>query len=141
MYLWRFMSNEEFNKYNQGKVIKGRLQSTTTYSDCAGKEVVCFFPSNTCIGATKKAIEDSLDYLGGIVSNNLCAIFAIQDPSNLTNGYGKYASVSYIKETYLPEYSNKTLKLECYAIGDRDYWPEDDNWDYIFEWQNYKGVV
>lgn len=148
MRIFRFMSEEEFNKYKNGEV----LINETNHSEKGGRTTskgFCFLDYNKYIP------EESFHFLTGLVNDSYCCIFDTNKPLN--EGTGIYADNSDLKQEEISmkdvfemferfitgnyegiprqevkeystcEYSNKDFKLVGYAKP--DLWK--DKWEWM----------
>lgn len=112
MEVFRFMSIEEFVKFNNGEILHNdRVHNAKTTS-----KGFCFFDLNDY------RPHNAIHFLSGIVNFDICAVFET-DKRNLKERYGKYyrqsttlfpcifPSVFYATEYCTTEYSNKNFKL------------------------------
>ena len=86
MKVFRFMCNEEFNKYMNGYT----LTNTTIHVGKTNSVGFCF------LSLDDVSPEEAMHFLSGIVSFNVCAVFETDIP--LTESYGIYAKP--IERTY-----------------------------------------
>ena len=136
MIVYRFMSKEEFDKYNKGELIEGRLQDVYKGSDAYNQSVVCFFSADNLEEAEKEAGE-SWEYMSGIASDEVCAIFEFFH-NDFKLGRGTYEDPDsyfwdpfiFIEEVLVSSYSNKDFKLKsfCTKKGDFSFYDEDWVW-------------
>lgn len=113
MKIFRFMSIEEFKKFNDGEILhNNRVHSAKTTS--IG---FCFFDLKDY------KPHEAMHFLSGLVSFDICAVFET-NKSNLKERYGRYhkyngyslipsifTSRFYATEYCTTEYSNKDFKL------------------------------
>lgn len=83
MTVFRFMSNDEFQKYKSGKVMKSKKDHAKVYHKRTNSKGFCFF------NIEDFTPEEALHFLSGIVSFDVCAVFETEE--KLTKTYGVYA--------------------------------------------------
>lgn len=134
MKVFRFMSNEEFEKYNAGKTLTNKTKHyRNTNTNSKG---FCF------LDLEEYAPEYAIHFLSGLVSTDICAIFEV-DEKELIKSWGKYAKpIQNIKELFAnwfegfianeycaTKYSKEKFKLIKHTkpvLFDFDY----KNWDW-----------
>lgn len=124
MMIFRFMSKEEFDKYNRDEV----LVNTTEHIAKTNSIGFCFFDMITCNP------EYASNFVSGIVNLEICAVFEV-DKKYLKETYGIYHNPKYranslldavmswndethkmkVKEYCTTQYSNKNFKLIRYS--------------------------
>lgn len=117
MKLFRFMSKKEFNVLMKGdKIINNKIH--TGYTNSIG---FCFMKGDT------DDAEYAYQFLGGIVSNEVCVIF--ETDKKLTKSWGRYADPhgSFFDSIIETEYCTNEYDLE-------DFKPlkYTENIDYLF---------
>jgi len=134
MIVFRFMSNEEFEKYKAGEIIEGRRQKSE--SDSFGKYVICFMPIGgdiTDMSEIECEPERAYEYLDGIVSDEICAVFQASDDI-FEKGRGKYLNpydvpaFMRVQEVYSPLYQKNDFTLLSYCKNAHCVWNKDDKW-------------
>lgn len=130
MKVFRFMSQEEFDKYNRGELLCNRKQHTG-FTDSIG---FCFMNTKDF------EAEDAYMFLSGIVSSEVCAIF--ETDKKLTKSCGQYADpygsfwgTFTATEYCTEEYSKQDFKLIEYC-NTFDYFKdfgEDTTWKWKTE--------
>lgn len=132
MKLFRFMSNEEFQKYRSGKVLKSKKDHHKISKRRTNSKGFCFFNINDYTP------EEAIHFLSGIVSFDICAVF--ETNKELRKTYGVYAKPitsdgdmlsmfiklysgweeSFTADEYcITEYDKKSFKLLKYS---KDIW-------------------
>lgn len=133
MKLYRYMSNKEFMLYTAGVRIAGHNHQARTTS-----EGVCFLPEviNDVDGCMSSRIpEECIEFLSGIVTDDVLVKFDVLDDSLIKESYGVYANPDtgdwddfvYITEYCAPYYDRNTMNAVAYAIVDEfgeTYWYE-----------------
>ncbi len=121
MNVFRFMSKEEFAKFNKGETLYNYKQHDKNKTTSTG---FCFFNLKDYLP------QDAMHFLSGIVSFDICAVFET-DKSNLKERYGRYNKNTYTlfpsmfpamfhaTEYCTTQYSNKNFKLVKYS---EDIW-------------------
>lgn len=129
MQVFRFMSKEEFKKFNNGEVL---YNNRVHNAKCTSKGF-CFFDLNDY------KPHNAMHFLSGIVSFDICAVFET-DKRNLKERYGVYSkrntmlipcifpsvgavSKFHATEYCTTEYSNKDFKLIKFS---KDIWGQYD---------------
>jgi hypothetical protein len=127
--VFRFMSEEEFTLYGRGELVQGKPQIAYNLSSAYRKAVGCFMPVETWwkddpAGAAKSAYQ----YLAGIVSKDVCAIFSApadtfhQGNATYADPYGSFLDTMMVDELMTPSYSKETFELiSCYRNFDDDW--------------------
>lgn len=129
---FRYMSAAEFRHYQTGATLHGRAQSGC-FTDARGRLVVCFMP---VIGDALGAARAAYEYLLGVVSNEMCAIFRISDPSyqegsgRYADPYGAFLDTMWVREIYLDAYPRETAALIAHCRVPED---TDDAWEWTDE--------
>lgn len=123
MKVFRFMSKEEFEKFNNGEQLynyKKHIENKTTSTG------FCFFDLKDY------KPHESIHFLNGIVNFDICAIFET-NKDNLKERYGRYhkqntllipcifPQVFYATEYCTIKYNNKDFKLIKYS---EDIWKQ-----------------
>lgn len=139
MYIFRFMSYNEFNKFINGellvndKVHKGKTSSVG----------FCFFSENDTLNDLENVKLDckfNWQFLNGAITDpDVCCIFEV-DRGLLSEGYGTYADpygsfwdTIDVKELSCKEYNRDKFKLICYCTNFMkfDSWNEEADWKWI----------
>lgn len=124
MKVFRFMSKEEFEKFNKGE----NLLNNTKHNGKTDSIGFCFF------NIEDVEVKEAIHFLSGIVNFEVCAVFETEK-NNLKEGYGIYAKP--LKSTGIfaldlyevltnrekmqrteystTNYNNKKFKLEKYS--------------------------
>lgn len=112
MEVFRFMSIEEFAKFNNGEI----LHNDRVHNAKCTSKGFCF------LDLKDYKPHEAMHFLSGLVSFDVCAVFET-DKSNLKERWGKYhkpntmlipcifPQVFYATEYCTTQYSNKTFKL------------------------------
>lgn len=127
MIVYRFMSFGEFKKYLEGK----KLVNETDFSKegmRTSSKGFCFMEYDDIINSP----EYSYNYLSGIVSEDVCCVFATEE--KLHKSYGVYANPDdfifggffHQQEYCTTQYNNKTFKLIKFALP--PFYASDWNW-------------
>ena len=123
MEVFRFMSKEEFEKFNNGDQLYNYKEHNENKTTSTG---FCFFDLKDY------KPHDSIHFLSGIVSFDICAIFETKR-DNLKERYGRYhkqntllipcifPQVFYATEYCTTKYNNKDFKLIKYS---EDIWKQ-----------------
>lgn len=149
MKVFRFMSEEEFNKFNKGETLKNNKDhSKSSKSNSIG---FCFFSLDDVIP------EEAMHFLSGIVSFDICALFDV-DEKLLNKTHARYAkdapqtgdlfvdllmiftdNIEFeIRDEYCTtEYNNKTFKLEKWTTNCWNQWNPVKN-KQSFDWNGGK---
>lgn len=121
MFVFRFMSKEEFTKYINGEILINE-KDHSIHSKTKSKGF-CFMEYEN-----NHSVENAFEYLDGIVSEDYVCIFECKE-SLLTSSYGVYADpfgcffdTITVDEFCCNSYSNKDFKLKSYC--------EDVSWNY-----------
>lgn len=135
LYLMRCMSQEEFDKYKRGEVLRNLSTHQDANTDAIG---FCFFPvSSEC-----EPVHKRLRYLSGIVSLDVVVVFATEPGIFLHRATGYYRNPKYdisalrtleitsdvqIKRTEFctTVYDKQMLRLVAYGTP---YWIESNGW-------------
>ena len=127
MKLFRFMSLEEFQKYQNGETLTNNKDHYIEGERATNSVGFCFF------NYAQYKPEEMLHSVFGIVSIAICAIFET-DRKNVRKTKGRYsrpkAKDSFERETYIAteycttQYSKNNFKLLKYAIPDWFNWNE-----------------
>lgn len=138
MKVFRFMSDKEFNLYNEGAL----LANNTKHEGKTNSVGFCF------LNLDDFKPEDAFHFLTGVVSIDKCCIFEV-DKKYLTESYGIYAkpipdnlsledSITYLiehfedsfqaKEYCCTSYSKDNFKLIAYVKPD---WFNENDWDWV----------
>ena len=131
MRVFRFMSNEEFDKFRKGEVLK----NNTKHIGRTNSVGFCFLNTEEFIP------EKAFHFLTGVVCPEICVV--LETETELKKTYGEYATPTEPKslmdlflhwndsfranEYCITSYSNKDFKLIKYAIPD---WLNRDKWDW-----------
>ena len=83
MKVFRFMSNDEFQKYRSGKKMISNKDHSKTHNGKTNSKGFCF------LNLEEYTPEEAIHFLSGIVSFDICAIFETDTKLNKT--YGIYA--------------------------------------------------
>lgn len=84
MKIFRFMSNEEFEKYRSGKVMRNKTDHSIKHGGSnTNSKGFCFFDYE------EYSAEEAMHFLSGVVTFDVCAVFETDSPLNKT--YGEYA--------------------------------------------------
>lgn len=83
MKVFRFMSNDEFQKFKSGKVMKSRKDHSKSHNGKTNSKGFCF------LNLEEYAPEEAMHFMSGIVSFDICAVFETDEKLNRT--YGIYA--------------------------------------------------
>lgn len=110
MKVLRFMSLAEFEKYRAGEILTNETKHQA-YTDAQG---FCF------LNADDYEPQYAYEFLSGIVSSEICAIFECKDVFNHGSGryadpYGSFWQSMSVDELCTTEYSHKQLKLLQYC--------------------------
>lgn len=136
MKVFRFMSIEEFAKFNNGETLYNYKQHDKNKTTSRG---FCFF------NLKDYKPHEAIHFLSGIVSFDICAIFET-DKSNLKERYGRYnkqntmlipcifPQVFYATEYCTTEYSNKDFELIKFS---KDIWGQ---WSIAEEQEDLKWI-
>lgn len=136
MYLFRFMSNDEFQKYRSGKVMKSKKEHYK-YGNKTNSKGFCF------LNYSEYKPEYAFHFLSGIINPEICAVFKVED-NIVKKTWGKYGvpvknmtkeefykrmmglGNTFIANEYCTtEYSKRNFKLVKYTIPDWFNW---DKW-------------
>lgn len=129
MQVIRFMSAVEFEKYRAGELLTNETKHQA-YTSAVG---FCF------IDEDDYSAQDAYEFMSGIVSSEVCAVFECKDIFNHTTGryadpYGSFFQSMGVDELCTTEYSKKQLKLVKFCDTFADKY-EDDSLKHVFEWK------
>lgn len=140
MIVFRFMSNEEYNKYRNGEELVNNKDFTMAKSediDELGNKIetkvsnsigFCFFDINDY-----DPIEAHM-FLSGIVSKDICSVFYV-DKEKLNKSYGIYYPKGRDKDPYATEYCTQEYNKNDFKELTTCFIPEDSwnfsNWKWI----------
>lgn len=130
---FRFMSHNEFRLYQAGALIEGRPQYAL-FSGNRGEAVVCFLPVDGGVADAPEEAELALEYLSGIVSRDICAVFRSKTSgherrrSQYADPYGSFFDTISVEEICCQSYSKATHILMAYCAPP-DFMSE-KNWDW-----------
>ena len=141
-YVFRYMSEKEFNLVTSGNVIVGKryFKARTNSSG------VCFLPDRVKFHSDgieyEFSPEQCFEFMSGIVCDEVLVKFEVVD-ADLTESYGVYADpinqdwfarIS-IKELCIPYYDRDMLKPVAQAVRDDEGW----DWEAKWKWFKYNG--
>lgn len=131
MKLFRFMSFEEFKKFDDGEELINNTDHNKDNNNKTNSIGFCFF------NYAHYKPEEMLHSVFGVVTCNICCIFET-DRENVRRTYGRYSQaidkntldrrIIIAHEYCTTKYSKENFKLLQWAI------PEWSNWD-NWEWQ------
>ena len=148
MFVYRKMSVEEFEKFNDGEVIEGKIQNQPPeITDCAGKEVVCFMPtSNETLGGVQNEAESVLDdFLKGSTTTSSTVVAIFEANADFEHGTGRYSASSVfsvtdkddaprVAELYIGEYGKDSgFELVSYTAINHFELKNDYDWIRVSE--------
>ena len=124
MKVFRFMSKEEFEKYNKNLTLKNSKKHNGKTNSIG----FCF------LNIEEYTPEEAMHFLSGIATFDVCAVFETKEKLNKTYGiyakpikstgnivedlmnlYGNYMDRFTANEYCITEYNNKTMKLLKYS--------------------------
>lgn len=130
MKLFRFMSLEEFRKYQRGEELYNNTNHKEKYNYKTPSVGFCFFDFE------KYRPEQMIHSLTGIASLEICLVVETEK-SNVKESYGQYvlykkwqinSKVQKITEYCTTNYNNKDFKFVSWAKPDWFNW---EKWTYI----------
>ena len=126
MRVFRFMSNEEFEKYISGEKLINTIDHRKNYSNSIG---FCFFEyldwtDNSSFHGISP--EYAYEFLSGVATMDVVAVF--ETDQELTKSHGRYADpygsffdTIWMDEYCTEEYSKETFRLIKYGHVEYDY--------------------
>lgn len=149
-YVFRYMSEKEFNLVTSGNVIVGKRH----FKARTNSSGICFLPAKVEFYSNgikyEFTPEQCFEFLYGIVSDDVLVKFEVID-ADLTESYGVYAdpidhgwfSRITITELCIPYYDREMLKPVAYAIQDPFAYAIPNgkslDWEAEWKWFEYNG--
>lgn len=129
MQVLRFMSLDEFEKYRAGEILTNEI-AHQAHTNAIG---FCFLDENDY------SAPAAYEFMSGIVSAEICAVFECKDIFNHTNGryadpYGSFFQSMGVEELCTTEYSNQQLKLVKFCDTFADKYEENSS-RHVFDWK------